>query len=188
MRLKYGVRTPPTDLSAAVNRFRRRCAGPSERPQLGGEAFLSLASTDEDRRGGGRAGARRLRGCRLVSLGHGPDHTLCAGACYGLGMTDDPGATEHPTYVTRALNLLARELPDVDADLLRFYAVLMLTFADDVTSMDVHDAWAVWRHTTEPDHPWVGGYGELAPEALDFHGRTADIIRKVATAFSDGAA
>lgn len=56
-----------------------------------------------------------------------------------------------------------------EGQLLRIYALLAITLGHRVTREDVHDAWAVWRCDTKPDHPSIRPFYELSAEtqALD---------------------
>lgn len=73
------------------------------------------------------------------------------------------------TYVQRAADALAAELPDLDPDLSRLHLLLVLTRGVDCTLEDVHDAWAVWCDATNPEHRSLIRFDELAPDvqALD---------------------
>lgn len=57
----------------------------------------------------------------------------------------------------------------LDADLLHLYALLALTKGGDTSLQDVHDAWALWRNTTAPDHRSLVPFAELtaAVQELD---------------------
>lgn len=72
-------------------------------------------------------------------------------------------------YVGAILARLADLLPDLDPDLAQLYALLALTLGDGTSLEDVHDAWAVWRNTTRPDHKSLVPFGELtlAVQELD---------------------
>ena len=53
-------------------------------------------------------------------------------------------------------------LPDGDTDLLfRLYAVLMLAKGAEVTTADVHNAWAVWMQASDPEHEALRPFGDL---------------------------
>lgn len=64
-------------------------------------------------------------------------------------------------YVSRVLVQLAEALPDCDDDLLRLYTLLALTKGTATTLRDVHDAWAVWRNATNPEHRSLVDFEEL---------------------------
>ncbi len=53
-------------------------------------------------------------------------------------------------------------LPDGDVDeLFAFYAVLALACGPDVTPEDVHNAWAAWMTTLDPEHPALIPFEQL---------------------------
>ncbi len=83
-------------------------------------------------------------------------------------------------YVDATVTALAARLPDCDPDLLRLYTLLALTVGAEVTLKDVHDAWAVWRTLTRPEHPSIVPFDQLTPEVQDLDSRYADAIRDVA--------
>ena len=72
-------------------------------------------------------------------------------------------------------------LPEGDSDsLFLVYAVLALAKGTEVTTKDVHDAWAAWMTAQNPNHPSVRPYGELAEDVRDEDEPFANAIRKVA--------
>ena len=95
-------------------------------------------------------------------------------------MTDHPDA---PNYVQEVLDELAERLPDCDTPLLELYALLALTAGTGTTLEDVHQAWAVWRNRTRPDHPSLVPFAALAPEVRELDRKYADAIREVAAEF-----
>ncbi|HXD25177.1 MAG TPA: hypothetical protein VN609_04560 [Propionibacteriaceae bacterium] len=80
----------------------------------------------------------------------------------------------------------AEVLPSTDTELLfRLYALLTLAKGTAVTAIDVHNAWAVWMHETDPGHHAIRPY-----EELDCATQTADLpfvkaIRTVAERVAD---
>lgn len=84
------------------------------------------------------------------------------------------------SYVQRVQNALLAELPTLDRELLRLYALLVLVWGEDTTLADVHDAWAVWRTDTRPDHPSLVPFDELAPEVQELDRPYMDAIHRVA--------
>ncbi|MCC9308500.1 hypothetical protein LN042_15625 [Kitasatospora sp. RB6PN24] len=67
------------------------------------------------------------------------------------------------------LSELARPPEDADA-LFLGYAVLLRAKGEQVTEVDVHDAWAAWMETRNPRHP------ALVPfEALDAPTQSHDV-------------
>lgn len=54
------------------------------------------------------------------------------------------------------------DLPEEDThDLFRIYAVLLLAKGEDVTTEDVHNAWAAWMARLNPTHEALVPYSEL---------------------------
>lgn len=88
--------------------------------------------------------------------------------------------TDARNYVDTTITALAAELPDCDFGLLRLYALLVFTCGTETTLEDVHDAWAVWRASTRPDHPALVPFDQLTPDVQALDGKYADAIRKVA--------
>jgi hypothetical protein len=71
------------------------------------------------------------------------------------------------TYVDDLFARARAEMPDCDDDLLRSYALLARTRGQTTTLADVHDAWALWRHKSRPDHPSIIPFYELAPSVQE---------------------
>lgn len=59
---------------------------------------------------------------------------------------------EADNYIADNRSLLEISLPDCPDDLLDLYTLLAVARGTDTTLEDVHDAWAVWRNKTEPQH------------------------------------
>lgn len=56
-------------------------------------------------------------------------------------------------------------LPSGDTDdLFLIYAVLALAKGVDVEARDIHDAWAAWMSTREPQHESIVPYDDLPPD------------------------
>lgn len=74
-------------------------------------------------------------------------------------------------YVQSALSALYRHpnMRDVEPELLRSYALLLLILGGNTEPRDVHDAWAVWRNSINPDHTSLVPYDDLSEDvqALD---------------------
>lgn len=72
-------------------------------------------------------------------------------------------------YVDAVVARLARLLDDGGPEVLRLYALVVLLKGEDAVAEDVHDAWAVWRTTTRPDHPDLVPFDRLtsATQARD---------------------
>lgn len=63
----------------------------------------------------------------------------------------------------------AELLPDCDETLRDLYALLALIVGPYVHNGDIHDAWALWRARSAPDHAALVPYDRLPPHtaALD---------------------
>ena len=70
---------------------------------------------------------------------------------------------EAVNYAQEVLDELAKRLPDCDTSLLELYALLALVRGGGTTLENVHDAWAVYRNRTRPDHPSLVPFVMLAP-------------------------
>jgi len=84
-------------------------------------------------------------------------------------------------YVDDLAGDIGLHVPDCPPDLLRLYALLTLTVGENVTLENVHDAWAVWRCATRPDHPALIPFDDLSPEVRALDQPYADAIRQVAS-------
>jgi hypothetical protein len=82
-------------------------------------------------------------------------------------------------YVARVVEKLQRRLPDCEPDLLRYYALLVLVLGKVTTRQDVHDAWAIWRDSTDPEHRSLVPYDELTAEVKMLDEPYAHAIRMV---------
>lgn len=71
------------------------------------------------------------------------------------------------TYVQDAIDAVNAELPDLDPELARLYALLALTTGITTSLEDVHDAWAVWRDRTDPGHRSIVPFGRLTSETQE---------------------
>ena len=82
-------------------------------------------------------------------------------------------------YVQTARNILKRKI-DVEDDLLDLYTLLVLSRGTTTQKCDVHDAWAVWRTKTNPEHKSLIPFEELTPEVQELDEEYAEAIRKTA--------
>jgi hypothetical protein len=85
-------------------------------------------------------------------------------------------------YVEQVVEELAELLPDCEPDLIRMYALLALVLGGETTERDVHDAWALWRHATNPRHRSLVPFNDLAADVQAMDIPYAQAIRAVAAA------
>lgn len=85
-------------------------------------------------------------------------------------------------YVDDVTARLAGTLDDCPLELLRLYTLLALVKGPGTTLEDVHDAWAVWRADTRPDHPSLVPFGDLRPEVQELDRKYMDAICAAAPA------
>lgn len=85
-----------------------------------------------------------------------------------------------PNYATEVYQALDRELPGQNAELLRLYSLLVLTEGVNTTLEHVHDAWALWRMFTRPEHVALVPFDQLTPEVQALDQEFVDAIHKVA--------
>ncbi len=74
-------------------------------------------------------------------------------------------------YAERACRVMDRELLarglHAPPSLVRLYTLLVLTTGTETTRENVHDAWALWRAPTQPDHPVLLPFLKLDPAARE---------------------
>lgn len=90
------------------------------------------------------------------------------------------------TYVDDVLNAMTQELPNLDPELTRLYALLVLLAGERVSCEDVHDAWAIWQSTTDPGHRSIVPFDELAKDVQDLDILYRDAIIRVAVNMRPG--
>lgn len=84
------------------------------------------------------------------------------------------------SYADQVVDRLDREIPGNPVELLRLYALLALVKGTATSLEDVHDAWAMWRIVTRPDHPDLVPFEDLTPEVQEYDRLYRDAIRRVA--------
>lgn len=82
-------------------------------------------------------------------------------------------------YISKIIEALKEEIPDCDDSLLGLYSLLVLSKGIDTTLSDVHDAWAVWRNVTNPNHKSLIPFSELSQEVQDLDTKYMEAIHKI---------
>lgn len=100
-------------------------------------------------------------------------------------MAENPTVPDGPdsgrvTYVDSVTDALNHMIPAIPVELLRYYVLLVLVKGTATSLEDVHDAWAMWRIDTRPDHPALVPFEELTPEVQGYDREYRDAIRRVA--------
>lgn len=88
--------------------------------------------------------------------------------------------TADGNYVQRVIRDLSERLPDCDMDLVDLYALLALARGRATTLEDVHDAWAIWRNTSNPEHRSLIPFADLSPEVREMDRKYMKAIHEVA--------
>jgi hypothetical protein len=87
-----------------------------------------------------------------------------------------------PNYAQLVLDRLNAECPGLDADLAQLYALLTLTKGVDTSLEDVHDAWAIYRNVTKPDHKSLIPFDELTVDVQELDRKYQEAIHRAAKA------
>lgn len=87
-------------------------------------------------------------------------------------------------YVGAVLDRLADHpaTGDLDGDLLQLYALLALVKGRETTLRDVHDAWAIWRNRTAPEHRSLIPFADLTAAVQELDRPYMEAIRWAADA------
>lgn len=93
------------------------------------------------------------------------------------------------SYVTQARAALLQALGETEADwdsagerlLLDLYTLLVLQRGSECSCADIHDAWAVARQRTRPDHPDLVAFG-IWLDVQGFDVRFRDAVRVAGSA------
>ncbi len=72
---------------------------------------------------------------------------------------------------------------NVEDDLLDLYLLLAFTKGIDTELIDVHDAWAIWRNKTAPEHRSLVPFNQLTQEVQELDRPYCESIQKVAARF-----
>ncbi len=84
-------------------------------------------------------------------------------------------------YVQQAKDRLLREYPgDPTPGLIDLYVLLVLVKGEAVTLRDVHDAWAVWRNATMPEHRSLVPFEELTERVQQLDAPYTEAIARAA--------
>lgn len=85
------------------------------------------------------------------------------------------------TYIETIQEELKEALVDIELDkgLLDLYTLLVLTKGEDTTLEDVHDAWAIWRQTSKPDHESLVPFRQLSQEVQELDRPFVEAIQSV---------
>lgn len=86
------------------------------------------------------------------------------------------------TYLDTVRTALDVELPGLHPHLLDMYSLLVYVKGQQVTHEDVHNAWALWTASSNPNHIYMLPFDELPPDVRDLDGPYIDAIRRVAEA------
>lgn len=76
---------------------------------------------------------------------------------------------------------------DNDRPLLDLYTLLVLTRGMDCTCEDIHDAWAIARQRTRPEHPALVPFGELTPNVQAYDVLFRDAVHQAASRVREAA-
>lgn len=71
-------------------------------------------------------------------------------------------------------------VPDQSDALFLIYAVLVRAKGQLVTNSDIHDAWAAWMSTQNPDHEALRPYSDLDTETRKFDAPFTSAVRAAA--------
>ena len=69
-----------------------------------------------------------------------------------------------------------KEMPEHGAPVYRAYALLARCKGRGTTLEDVHDAWAIGRMVTRPDHKDIVPFDELTPEIQEYDRKYMEAI------------
>lgn len=86
-------------------------------------------------------------------------------------------------YIQKVRNRL-EALASCHGSLLDLYTLLVFTKGVECTLKDVHDAWAVWKNKTMPDHRSLIDFYELSTEVQELDREYCEAIQRVAEEMS----
>lgn len=83
-------------------------------------------------------------------------------------------------YIDAMVLRLEERFPGKPVELLRLYALLILTTGTATTRENVHDAWAVWRAGSSPARPTMVPFAELPASEQERDEKYVVTIRELA--------
>lgn len=86
-------------------------------------------------------------------------------------------------YVQQVIDQLYEEMGG-DIEVVKLYALLALTLGEATMEEDVHDAWAVWRNTTQPEHRNLVPFDQLDAETQARDTEYVEAIHRVCRALN----
>lgn len=81
------------------------------------------------------------------------------------------------SYLDPVRDFLDEQLPGIEPELLDLYTLLAFVKGKDVTREDVHDAWALWRRRTRPDHRSLIPFSELNVAVQELDEKYVQVIK-----------
>ncbi|MEV0220839.1 hypothetical protein [Streptomyces sp. NPDC050704] len=85
------------------------------------------------------------------------------------------------TYIDDIRTALDSQTPGLAPELLDLYTLLALVQGPNVRLADIHDAWAIWRSRTRPDHRSIVPFNDLTPEVQALDQPYADAVARAVT-------
>jgi hypothetical protein len=83
-------------------------------------------------------------------------------------------------YIQEIESKLFEKLPECPHNLVRLYALLVLTTGENTSWGNVHDAWAIWANHLTPQHKSLVEFELLHPSVKELDAKYAVAIREVA--------
>lgn len=82
-------------------------------------------------------------------------------------------------YIEKARKVLATKI-EVEPDLLDLYVLIVFLKGSSATLRDIHEAWAVWKNKTKPDHKSLIPFEQLSKEVQDLDMEYTQAIQETA--------
>lgn len=83
------------------------------------------------------------------------------------------------TYIDTVIDLLDEQMPGQERDLLRLYALLVLSKGLKTNLADVHDAWSIWKNETNKEHRSLIPFEDLRYDVQQLDLKYMNIIHNV---------